>query len=151
MRMININHKYFKGNKSAATLVTFMVSAFWHGFYPVYYFFFFQFFLLERISEILEDLGLFVYLERQNLVIKFFAKIAGMAFCNYLGIVFVLLTFENVYLFIRNMYFIPPIALVLVYVVVTKIKKKYGKKNQKKGEDTKDGKLEEVTKDEKKE
>jgi lysophospholipid acyltransferase len=70
MRMININHKAFKNNKTAATLVTFMVSAFWHGFYPVYYLFFFQFFLLERISEILEEFGLFEYFENKNLVTK---------------------------------------------------------------------------------
>lgn len=39
--------------KYGPTLVTFMVSAFWHGFYPNYYWFFFNAFLITECSRII--------------------------------------------------------------------------------------------------
>jgi lysophospholipid acyltransferase 1/2 len=33
------------------TLVTFMVSAFWHGFYPIYYIFFIQAYLMTEAAR----------------------------------------------------------------------------------------------------
>lgn len=39
--------------KYGPTFVTFMVSAFWHGFYPNYYWFFFNAFLLTESSRII--------------------------------------------------------------------------------------------------
>lgn len=34
------------------TLVTFMISAFWHGFYPIYYVMFFKMFLLTMAGRV---------------------------------------------------------------------------------------------------
>ena len=61
-----------KGNKNAA-LIVFMVSAFWHGFYPIYYLFFFQFYILEQISGMLEKLNFFEKFNNANFLVKFIA------------------------------------------------------------------------------
>jgi hypothetical protein len=61
-----------KGNKNAA-LIVFMISAFWHGFYPIYYLFFFQFYILEQASGMLEKLKFFDYFNNCNLLVKFIA------------------------------------------------------------------------------
>jgi hypothetical protein len=45
------------------------------------------------------------------------------AFCNYLGIIFVLLTYENVWQFMKNMNFVPPIMMALLYIGVVQYKK----------------------------
>lgn len=70
LRFLGSKNK-FVSNKRAASLITFMISAFWHGFYPNYYLFFFQFYLLEQISDVLQDkLKFFDWVERKNLVIQ---------------------------------------------------------------------------------
>lgn len=38
-----------------------------------------------------------------------------MLFCNYLGCIFTLLEFNKFYVFTKNLYFIPPIALFGLY------------------------------------
>lgn len=75
MRLINLEHKAFKNNKAIASLATFMISAFWHGFYPNYYIFFFQFYVLEQVSDILErKLNLFERAEKMNIGVGIIVK-----------------------------------------------------------------------------
>ncbi len=75
MRFINFENKSFKNNTSLASLLTFMISAFWHGFYPNYYIFFFQCYMLEQISEILEKkFNLFEKVEKMNIVLRFLIR-----------------------------------------------------------------------------
>jgi hypothetical protein len=75
MRLINVEHKAFKNNTAMASLITFMISAFWHGFYPNYYIFFFQFYLLEQIGDILErKFNFFEKVEKMNIVIRFLIR-----------------------------------------------------------------------------
>ena len=54
--------KTFKNNYSLASLITFMISAFWHGFYYTYYIFFFLFFIYQNANEKIDKLGLYTYL-----------------------------------------------------------------------------------------
>jgi lysophospholipid acyltransferase len=115
LRLINVEKKMFKDNAAIASLVTFMVSAFWHGFYPVYYLFFFQFYLVEQISGYLEALGFFKYIEKQSKFVYYAVGIITMSFPNYLGITFVLLTFRNVFDFLCNIYFTMPIFIAVLY------------------------------------
>ena len=48
-----------------------MVSAFWHGFYAIYYLFFFQFYILEQISGMLEKIKFFDSFSYGNIFVKF--------------------------------------------------------------------------------
>lgn len=116
MRLLNVNSKTFKNNKGMASLITFMISAFWHGFYPVYYLFFALFYIIEQTSGILdEDFNVFKYFDNKPFIVKFAFATFTQMFCNYLGIIFCLITFENVYQFTKNIYFIPPVVLCVTY------------------------------------
>jgi hypothetical protein len=53
--LIGIEKKPFNNNRGLASLITCMVSACWQGFYPVYYIFFFLFFLMEQSCTFLEE------------------------------------------------------------------------------------------------
>jgi hypothetical protein len=48
-----------------------MISAFWHGFYPIYYLFFFQFYILEQLSGLLEKVNFFEKFDKGNFIVYF--------------------------------------------------------------------------------
>ncbi len=119
LRLLNVEHKMLKNNTAMASLITFMVSAFWHGFYPIYYVFFFQFYILEQICEFLEkDYDLFRYMEGKNFLLNQAFSVLTQCFCNYLGIIFSAIDIENGYKFTKNMYFSPPILIGLIFIVL---------------------------------
>jgi hypothetical protein len=64
-----------RNKKSIASFATFMISAFWHGFYPIYYLFFFQFYIYEQICEIFEHkFKLFSYFKTKNYSVQLIVK-----------------------------------------------------------------------------
>ena len=76
----------------AITWGTFMVSAFWHGFYPFYYFMFFMCGMMVELSkEIYRSRVFFGWVPMPALV----ANLTSMLFLNYLGTSFNMLTFER--------------------------------------------------------
>jgi len=99
-----------------ATLFTMMVSAFWHGFYPVYYFFFFYAALL---AEATKDLY------RSRFLFHWIPSVPGSVIChiltlqslNFMGISFVLLTIEKAFVFYRSLYFYPPLGCALIIII----------------------------------
>lgn len=119
LRLLNVETKPFKNNRGLASLITFMVSAFWHGFYPVYYIFFFLFFLLEQVCTILEeDYDFFKKVEKQNIIIRYAFSLFTMSFCNYLGIVFVLIDIKKAWTFSKSVQFVPAILLISIFLVL---------------------------------
>mmetsp|Transcript_30249 Transcript_30249/g.46265 ORF Transcript_30249/g.46265 Transcript_30249/m.46265 type:complete len:217 (-) Transcript_30249:30-680(-) len=98
------------------TLITFTVSAFWHGFYPSYYV---MFFLCACLTEVSKDvyrariLFRFIPDEYVNLV----ANILSMMVLNYLGVTFNQLTIERVKIFSGAMYHYILILLPLILIV----------------------------------
>jgi lysophospholipid acyltransferase len=75
-----------------ATSATFMVSAFWHGFYPFYYIMFFVTGLLVELSkDIYRARILFEWVPFPGVVCNFLTLLC----CNYLGVCFNNLTFEK--------------------------------------------------------
>jgi hypothetical protein len=117
LRIVSAKSKVFNGNNSIASLITFMVSAFWHGFYPVYYIFFFIFYIYEQACDMLTKLGFFDYFENQGIIVEQGMGLLTMFLCNYLGIVFVNLTVKNFYDFTVNMGFVPVIMIFGSFVV----------------------------------
>ncbi len=137
LRLINVEKKLFKNNKSLASLITFMVSAFWHGFYPVYFFFFFQCYMIEQVSKYLEEEhDLFNKISKSSLFIKTISRIIVGVTVNYFGLCFTLLSMSENYIFSRAFYFLPFISLFggFLYTLLAKMhhrKKSRVQNNQK--------------------
>ena len=94
---------------------TFLVSAFWHGFYPFYYV---MFFFAAIMSEVAKDLY------KARIIFKFVPKelhwilsnTVTMLMLNYLGCMFNALTFENGTKFGAATYYFPFILSVVVLI-----------------------------------
>jgi lysophospholipid acyltransferase len=124
LRLINVERKPFKNNKALVTFVTFMVSAFWHGFYPVYFFFFFEYYMIEHISKYLdEEYDLFNKMENSSFIPKTIFRILVCSVINYFGLCFTLLTIRANFIFSRAFYFVPFMSLFggYLYVVLIRI------------------------------
>jgi lysophospholipid acyltransferase len=135
LRLLNVEKKPFKNNKGLASLITFMVSAFWHGFYPLYYVFFFLFYIIEQICSILEeDYNLFKVIENKNVVVKYLFSFFTMTFHNNLGIVFVLLDLHKAWAFTKNTYFLYPLMVFGLYFLVKNLRKNRRRKNREAGD-----------------
>ncbi len=118
LRLINMENKLFK-NKSFASMITFMLSAIWHGFYPVFYVFFPQFYLIEQACKVLEEkLNLFTKLKKTKLIYKIAINLIWMGIINYLGMGFALLTIDNILNFYKQFYFIPNVIIIIFYLYV---------------------------------
>jgi len=83
----------------------------------MYYFFFFEAWLLEQTCTMLEKkLGFFEILEKQNIVIRLIVVTITMNLMNVIGLQFGLLLSSKIYLFCRNLFFIPNIIIVGLYI-----------------------------------
>ena len=86
-------------------LLTFLVSAFWHGFYPFYYVMFFGAALLTEVSkDIFKMRQIFAFLPIPARMVL--ANVFSMLGMNYLGILFNALTFENGLKFMSETYYL---------------------------------------------
>lgn len=118
-----------------------MVSAFWHGFYPNYYIFFFFAFMVEQCFNNLNvKTNLFEYIDSTKnktvlLPIYIFSGFASLVLLNCLGIFFALTTFEEGVKFLYNVKFIPYIMIIILLVVTSIIP------NQKKSKEKSESKL----------
>lgn len=100
-----------------ATMATFMVSAFWHGFYPVYYtFFFFAALLAEATKDMYRARYFFTWMPAPLKAI--FCHFGSMLALDFMGISFKLLTMERAFRFYGTLYYYVPICLVLVIVLL---------------------------------
>lgn len=117
-------------NRNAA-LITFMVSAFWHGFYPTYYIMFYMAFLVEQVFDMLDKkTGYIKWLDRRftsggvvDYLGVFCFNMLHLNVLNYAAGIFCLVTWESSIVFMRNTYFFWLIGLHVVFGLV-----KYGLK-----------------------
>jgi lysophospholipid acyltransferase len=124
LRLLNIDRKPFKNNKALASLLTFLISAIWHGFYPVYYVFFFEYYMIEQISTYLEDeYDLFNKIEKWSFLPKLAYRIFLMSVVNYFGLAFSILTLRANWNYYKAFHFVPLLSLIGAWVY-TKIAKK---------------------------
>lgn len=98
-----------------ASNVAFMVSAFWHGFYPGYYIGFLHLFLLQANSK-------FLYRAKGRLswvpgpVALFFKHFLTCFFLDYCGALFYLLTLNPIFYYMHSTAYIPSILLIGTFV-----------------------------------
>lgn len=92
------------------TMVTFGVSAMWHGLYPFYYImFFFCALIVELSKEVYRSRALFSFLP--PVASHIISHCCTMFLLNYLGTSFNMLTFERGFIFGKGTYFIPYIII----------------------------------------
>ena len=121
-------------------LITFMVSAFWHGFYPNYYIFFFTCFIVEQICSLIGDKTYYFEIldsyERSDSLVKkalyFLIGIFHLNILNFCGLFFQMLTFDKLWIITKNTNGLYWIGIVIVYLYamyVPRSKEKIGRKN----------------------
>ena len=122
---------------------TFLVSAFWHGFYQMYYvMFFFAAFFNELCKDIFKSKILFDFIPYP--VSSIVANVLAMIVMNYLGITFGLLTVEEGFRFFKSTSYIGPIMIFSGFAVfrfgglVKMAQKKQAKLDAKKDDTKKD-------------
>jgi len=110
------------------------VSAFWHGFYPFYYFMFFNLvFMVELSKDIYRSKALFSFMP--NWAQVFLANQVTMLFLNFMGVAFNQLTFERGNNFGKGVYYfafiLVPTTMVLWKVLgIANIAKKFEKSRE---------------------
>lgn len=109
--------------KISPELITFLLSAFWHGFYPGYYFCFIFGFFVERQSLLLEKKKIFYYIEgfKKNIYTYPLFVISSwslLIFLNTCGIVFTHTLFYKAKLFLFNINFSTIIIFIILELVL---------------------------------
>lgn len=95
---------------------TFLVSAFWHGFYPCYYL---TFFFAAILAEVNKDLfkARIIFRNIPPIIKTILANQCCFIAMNYLGIVFCGYTWHNVYMFISSTHYYLFILLVVMLLI----------------------------------
>ena len=97
-----------------------MMSAFWHGFYPTYYVFFFLFFLLQNANEYFDKLGLYTYIRSGSYIKRIPMWLFSQFMVNSLGAIIFNLEWGLFIQFMKNIKCVP-IFIILVLCVYTKV------------------------------
>ena len=98
------------------TLITFTVSAVWHGLYPFYYvMFFFCTVMVELSKEIFRSRSLFSFLNSSQSHVL--GNVLSLICLNYLGVAFTLLSFERGINFLRATYCLIPAFISLLLIL----------------------------------
>lgn len=103
-----------KKRKGYAAFVTFIISAFWHGFMPCYYGFFIGLHLLLEISRSLFKIKRYI-----EYIPYYIRVVLGLLFTQFfivhLGCIYVARTGENIWGLWKNTYFICPVLLTVIF------------------------------------
>ena len=105
-------------NRDAALYLTYVLSAFWHGFYPMY---FLAFILYAVVTEAHKEL--YMYCCRnpfmQSKIILILIYILTYFGTDYLGMIFDLLLYVDVKNFMKGIYWTPIVNIVLLILFKT--------------------------------
>lgn len=101
-----------------ASLITFIVSAIWHGFYPGFYMFFLAAGMMDYQAKLAgQAFSPLVEGKLPGWLVYVLSWIWCYAFCGYFCTAFVLLSFENFHKVYASMYYIGHIILIFAIVV----------------------------------
>lgn len=106
----------FKNNRTLASLITYVFSAFWHGFYPAYYISFVLVYLFEQGDQFLEMLGFYKYVD-ERVYLWPFVSIRTTYIFNSIGTVFYNLEYKNFVQMLKNLYGFPLNYIVFMFVL----------------------------------
>jgi len=116
-RIMNPNEIKTNPKKAAlAANVSFMISAFWHGFYPYYYFNFLLFFMIQQIAKTLYYAGDFFKFIPQP--IQFAIRWVMMYLVvNTMLVAFALLEFQKVAPYAESILYFPYVTVIPAYAL----------------------------------
>lgn len=128
-RVINIERKPFKNNWGIASLLTFISSAVWHGFYLTYYLTFGLLFFYHSASTVFENLGVYQWIIDTKFLLPIASIFNGLAF-ETIGIFFFNLKWDKAMIGARNMKYYPIVSIMGLYLIskMLKVPKKEKKK-----------------------
>lgn len=106
IRLIALKGTRLENNAQLCSLITFMLSAFWHGFYPTYYIGFFLYFVFQTANEKVDKIGFFTW-ARKNYGIKFLVWIFSQYVSNTLGVIIFNLKWRLFKQYMKNTYGAP--------------------------------------------
>jgi lysophospholipid acyltransferase len=139
IRTFNLKNTIFYNNTGLCTFVTFITSAFWHGFYLNYYIFFVHMFLIEQVCKFLhQKYNVFNTIKASGKFIpKFFSWLIFLSFMAYHGMCFTIHSIEGNLKFYKSFYFIPNIILFSMFIYGTFFGSKRKSKKETEKETTK--------------
>lgn len=117
LRLIYVKKFNFYRNYHLSSLVTFISSSFWHGFYPCYYVFFISFFFIQQASENLIKLGFYDWLHKQNIIIRGLVAVLVQYIINGLAIVFFAMKYKIIKMYLINTYGFPVFIVLFIYLI----------------------------------
>jgi hypothetical protein len=124
---------------------TIAVTAIWHGLYPGYFFAFFHWTLILQISQELfrieKESGT---LKKWRNKLKYLEIVVINYFIDYVGVFFVVLTWEKIVVFLTVTYGVPLIVVYVANVMIIRLAI-FSKRAAKKGEHTADKRTDEKT------
>lgn len=132
-RTVGIDRKPFKNNRTLASLLVFITSALWHGYYPTYYVTFLVLYFFQTGNETLHSAGFYDYVDK-NWIMKIVMSVLTQLVFDGVGVAFFNLEWK---LFIQSVINLKGFYFVIVFVFynlkyVIKGKKKEVKKEEKK-------------------
>lgn len=115
-----------KGDQVKGQILVYFTSAFWHGFYPGYYFSFFFWWFYATILTTLWRIGqkkpaAKAAFEKLGYFGTFIAWALASVGLTYFGSYFQLLSLGDCIQFMRNLYFIPNISIVVICLLLLQI------------------------------
>jgi len=100
-----------------AANISFMVSAFWHGFYPIYYIVFILFFMIQQSAKTIYNAG-----DSFNFIPKGIQHLIRWVYMtlivNTLLVGFALLELDKVYAYAHSILYFPYISIIAMYVLL---------------------------------
>eukprot|EP00475_Leptophrys_vorax_P033743 TRINITY_DN5353_c0_g1_i3.p1 TRINITY_DN5353_c0_g1~~TRINITY_DN5353_c0_g1_i3.p1 ORF type:complete len:377 (+),score=83.16 TRINITY_DN5353_c0_g1_i3:11-1141(+) len=106
------------GQRSAAMLVTRLVSAVWHGFYPGYYFFFVSILFTNLADDVVTRMYSVLNIEKQPFIVRALFDWLFWCFTNFTasmyGLGFILLDLKIVFAASNNIYWIGHVLAIFV-------------------------------------
>jgi hypothetical protein len=138
-RTINIDKKPFKNNWQLASLLTFIGSALWHGYYPTYYFTFLMLYFIQFGNDALDKTGFYEDYVDKSLVLKIIMSFITQISINSIGVPFFNLEWKLFIQYLINMRFFP-LFMAFGYYSLRYMNLPKKEKNKPKKEEKKDSK-----------
>ena len=120
-RAIDIERKPFKDNRALSSLLTFISSAIWHGFYLTYYLTFLLLYFYQTSAEVFDKIGVYKWIYRTKFLMPLASILNGIAF-ETIGIFFFNLYWNKALIGLRNMRYYPIIYIMGLFFISKMIK-----------------------------
>ncbi|CDW82076.1 UNKNOWN [Stylonychia lemnae] len=128
----NIFFRSFRKGESPGfqtNLIVMLVSALWHGFYPIYYIVFIQLAILVEIAKDVQRYGSFVNKLVPNSIVRYLlAQLFTKYIYSYLILIHFALLLDKAWIGVKNLKFIPPLMLLSLFlafkVIVPRVAKR---------------------------